>query len=78
MSGESLSELIACAVENKSGNKEFALFRFESGHWMAMLGNPSSFCLLGENDGEFDADGDTAEEAVKNIIEQLSAAAKPD
>lgn len=67
-----LNLLIGQAVERKQGNKEFALFRTEEGQWAAMLGE-REINEGGYVHGEYEATGNTAERAVRNLLGMLPA-----
>lgn len=68
-----LASLIAACIDKKSGDKEFALFYFawddgEDDSWHARIGNPCKVVMLGEVNGDFEADGATPEEAVSKLL----------
>jgi hypothetical protein len=67
-----LSELIDACIAKKNGNREFALFHLDPDDWRAEIGNPSQCVMLGEACGEFEARGRTAEEAVSNLLKEIS------
>jgi hypothetical protein len=64
-----LSELIAAVIAKKKGNKEFILS--EDLGWNAGIGNPVTCVALGESSPEYSAIGETPEEAVRNLLEEL-------
>lgn len=66
----SLLELIATCIDQKEGNKEFALF-FHAPGWSALIGCLHGGMLLGESPGEYEAQGETAEEAVAKLLLKL-------
>lgn len=80
-----LADIIRQAIELKQGNKEFALFyepSFESvtvnaKPWIAEIGNPSVFVRLGESTGEYCGEGDSPEDAIRDLIENLKSAEAP-
>lgn len=65
-----LSALIEQVIGKKTGNKEFALFYLDPS-WQAEIGNPSEAVMLGESTGQFCAQGNTAEEAVGNLLQKV-------
>lgn len=65
-----LSALIDQVIAKKTGNKEFALF-YEDPGWRAEIGNPVTCVSLGESVGTFFATGDTPEEAVGKLLQEL-------
>jgi hypothetical protein len=70
---QGLSSLIQRCIEQKKGNKEFALFYLlDVEHtWLAMLGNELPV-PLGESSGEFMGAGLSPEEAVENLHSNLT------
>lgn len=66
-----LTDLIQKAVSLKQGDTDFALFFHHGGGWTAMIGNTCKYVLIGESDPEFSAHGDTAEQAVQDLITKL-------
>lgn len=59
-------------IESKTSNNDFALF-WVNGHWSAEIGNPCQAVMLGEAAGEFSAGGSAPEEAVSNLLTELTA-----
>lgn len=57
-------------IKNKTGNKELAIF-YNEGNWNFMLGNTHTYVSLGESVGEFEADGETLEEAINNMKQKM-------
>jgi len=43
-------------ISAKRGNKEFHLYRATDGTWMAGIGNPSNYVMLGEAEAELSSD----------------------
>jgi hypothetical protein len=56
----------------KKGNKDLALFLLKDEHdadvWVAMIGNTCPYVLIGETTPEFQAEGDTIEQALGNLL----------
>ena len=69
-----VDDQIAAAMEAKSGDKEFILSCDNQGGWFAAIGNKSQYVCIGEaisyttDDADFYAEGDTAGEAMKNLL----------
>jgi hypothetical protein len=68
---KTLDQLIEECFALKQGNKEFALFGMEEFGWRAEIGNPSSWVMLGESNGEFTGVGVTPAEALESLIVNL-------
>lgn len=70
-----LSDAIDECIRLKVGNKEFALMYLadEAPLWRADIGNPNTSVLLGEINGEFRGEGETAEAAVAELLANLKA-----
>jgi len=58
-------------ADAKTGNKEIALFYDPCGEWRLDLGNPCQHVMLGEVEGEIQAEGETLEEAILNMWQKL-------
>lgn len=72
-------KISACiALYKGAGDNDFALSYLEGGSappWHAEIGNTCRHVKLGEAEGEYSAWGQTADEAVSNLLSQLQQAA---
>jgi len=65
-------------IKAKHGNNEFALFHLGDGKWMAEIGNPSIWLMIGEVCGELRSEPrDTPLKAVNELLEQLTYTPPP-
>ena len=65
-------ELIALQeLKRGHGNCDIGIYRAEDGQWKLILGNPTPSTHIGVNGGELYAWGDTAEEVIELVRDQV-------
>lgn len=66
-------QIISQIVAAKAGNKELAIFYMPGnpdGEWRVAVGNPTNCVMLGETNGEIEAEGETLSEALQFALYQ--------